>query len=119
MSENHLVLSVHLSDRVKEAVDAARAFPELGRDIKTRVGLHDADGRVCGSGGVILLELVGGEESCNKLHRAARGYRGRRGSEGGLWPRGLSLPQTQLAWSRVGSASAAQRRRGSSQGRSA
>jgi hypothetical protein len=67
MSEKHLILGVHLSDRIKEAVEVQRLFTEFGCDIKTRVGLHDADGRVCGPGGVIILELVGGEESCDKL----------------------------------------------------
>jgi hypothetical protein len=67
MGETHLILGVHLTDRVREAVDVQRLFTEYGCDIKTRVGLHDADGQVCSPGGVILLELVGGEESCDKL----------------------------------------------------
>ncbi len=67
MSERHLILGVHLTDRVSEAVEVQKAFTEFGCDIKTRVGLHDADGRVCGPGGVILLELVGGEEAADKL----------------------------------------------------
>jgi len=88
MSEHHLILGVHLSDRVKQAVDVQRVFTEFGYDIKTRVGRHDPEGRVCGSGGVILPELVGGEESYHGLHRAARGYRGCRGSADGRRPRG-------------------------------
>ncbi len=67
MSEQHLILGVHLTDRVTEAVEVQKAFTEFGCDIKTRVGLHDADGRVCGPGGVILLELVGGAESADRL----------------------------------------------------
>jgi hypothetical protein len=67
MSADHLILGVHLSDRVTEAVEVQAVFTELGCNIKTRIGLHDADGNVCGRGGVILLELVGGEDSYEKM----------------------------------------------------
>jgi hypothetical protein len=67
MSRNHLILGVHLTDRIKEAVDVQRVFTEFGCDIKTRIGLHDADGTVCGPGGVIVLEIVGSEESYDTM----------------------------------------------------
>ena len=67
MNEHHLILGVHLTDRLKEASDVQTIFTEFGANIRTRLGLHDADGSVCGPGGVILLELVGGEESFDTL----------------------------------------------------
>jgi hypothetical protein len=71
MSEEYLILGVHCSDRLKQAVEVQRLFTACGCDIQTRVDRHDADGRLGGPGGLILLELLGGEQSCNQLHRAA------------------------------------------------
>ena len=71
MSEDCLILGVHLSDRLKQAVDVQRLFTACGCDSKPRVGRHDAERRLGGPGGLILLELLGGEQSCNQLHRAA------------------------------------------------
>jgi hypothetical protein len=67
VSESHRILGVHLSDRVSKAADVQRVFTEFGCDIKTRVGLHDADGNICGRGGVIVLELVGSAESYHNM----------------------------------------------------
>jgi len=67
MNKHHLILGVHLTDRLKEASDVQAVLTEFGANIMTRVGLHDTDGTVCGPGGVILLELIGGEESFDEL----------------------------------------------------
>jgi hypothetical protein len=67
MGGNHLIVGVHLSDRITDAGAVLAVFTEFGCDIKTRIGLHDADGRVCGPGGVIVLELVGGEEAAARM----------------------------------------------------
>ncbi len=76
MADRHIVLGVHLTDRVKEAVAVQRVFTEFGCNIKTRVGLHDADGQVCGPGGVILLEIVGGDEPAAKLRQSLAAIEG-------------------------------------------
>jgi hypothetical protein len=67
MNQHHLILGIHLTDRLVEASDVQAILTEFGPNIMTRLGLHDADGNVCGVGGVILLELVGGVESFDKL----------------------------------------------------
>jgi hypothetical protein len=67
MSESHQILGVHLMDRIAKAGEVQRVFTEFGCDIKTRVGMHDARGDVCGPGGIIILECVGSEESFGQL----------------------------------------------------
>jgi hypothetical protein len=67
MSENHQILGVHLIDRIAKAGEVQRLFTEFGCDIKTRVGMHDARGDVCGPGGIIILECVGSAESFEQL----------------------------------------------------
>ena len=41
MSDPHIILGVHITDRLKNAVDVQKVFTEFGCNIKTRVGLHD------------------------------------------------------------------------------
>jgi hypothetical protein len=59
MTDTHKILAVHITDRLKDAVDVQKVFTEFGCNIKTRVGLHDVAGDVCAPGGVVILELVG------------------------------------------------------------
>jgi hypothetical protein len=67
VNEDHLIVGVHISDRVKRAGDVQAVFTEFGCNIRTRIGLHDADGVVCSPSGVVLLELVGAEDECDAM----------------------------------------------------
>ena len=60
--EDHIVVGIHVTDRVKTAVDLQKLFTEFGCNIKTRVGLHDVDANSCSATGVILLEVFGGND---------------------------------------------------------
>jgi hypothetical protein len=57
--ENHTILGVHITDRVKRAKDVQLLFTEFGCNIKTRLGLHHVEGDACSPNGLILLELTG------------------------------------------------------------
>ena len=59
MSDSHMILAIHVTDRLKEALPVQQVFTEFGCNIKTRLGLHDVDGNLCAPGGVVILELVG------------------------------------------------------------
>ena len=59
MTDTHKILAVHITDRLKDAVEVQKVFTEFGCNIRTRVGLHDVAGDVCAPGGVVILELVG------------------------------------------------------------
>jgi hypothetical protein len=59
MSDTHIILGIHVSDRLKNAVDVQKVFTEYGCNIKTRIGLHDADENVCSPSGVVLIEFFG------------------------------------------------------------
>jgi hypothetical protein len=63
----HIIIGVHLSNRENKAVPVQQYLSEYGCNIKTRVGLHDADGDVCSNAGVILLEMVGDEKAAHDL----------------------------------------------------
>ena len=43
MSDQHIILGVHITDRLKNAVEVQKVFTEYGCNIKTRIGLHDGE----------------------------------------------------------------------------
>lgn len=67
--KDHLILGVHVTDRVTEVPRIQALLTEYGCSIRTRLGLHDADDKRCSPGGVILLELVGDRARCGQLAR--------------------------------------------------
>jgi len=67
MEKAHIVLAVHVRDRIADAGAVQRTFSEFGKHIRTRLGLHATDGETCTAGGVILLEILGGESVADRL----------------------------------------------------
>jgi len=65
--EKHMIVGVHVTDRVKKSGEVQKIFTEYGCSIKTRIGLHDASENVCAPNGVIVLEVVGEEKVCNEM----------------------------------------------------
>ena len=62
MSEaRHIVLGVHITDRVHHAHVVQDLFTEYGCSIKTRIGLHDVSETFCSSNGLVVLEMAGDE----------------------------------------------------------
>jgi len=56
--DKHIVVGVHITERVKLAGEVQKVFTEFGCQIRTRLGLHEADKGVCSPNGLIILELV-------------------------------------------------------------
>jgi hypothetical protein len=72
MTKTHLVLGVHITNRLKNAVDVQKLLTEYGCNVKTRLGLHEVADDVCGPNGLLLLEMAGevarGNELADKLN---------------------------------------------------
>lgn len=68
MLPKHIILGVHVLERVSKAPDIQKLFTEYGCHIKTRIGLHDVNENVCSVRGLILLELFGDETQCQALY---------------------------------------------------
>jgi hypothetical protein len=62
MNDDHIILGIHVTNRLKNAVEVQKVFTEYGCNIKTRIGLHDVDADVCASSGVVLIEFYGSKE---------------------------------------------------------
>lgn len=65
--DRHILLGVHLTDRMVEAGDVQRLFSEYGCSIKTRIGLHDVSPDYCSPSGVIVLEMFGDQGPIDEL----------------------------------------------------
>ena len=64
MNDDHIILGIHVTNRLKNAVEVQKVFTEYGCNIKTRVGLHDVDANACSPSGVVLIEFFGsGDEA--------------------------------------------------------
>jgi hypothetical protein len=62
MKADHVVLGIHVTDRLRNAGEVQKVFTEFGCNIKTRLGLHEVSDNFCAAEGVVLLEIVGGPE---------------------------------------------------------
>jgi hypothetical protein len=60
--EDHVILGIHVTDRLQHAGEVQKVFTEYGCNIKTRLGLHEVADNYCAGEGVVLLEIIGGSE---------------------------------------------------------
>ena len=54
--DRHTIVAVHITDRLKEAVDIQGVLTKYGDIIKTRLGLHEVDAG--GMSGLLLLDVI-------------------------------------------------------------
>ena len=59
--EKHIIHGVHITDRLKEAVEVQKLLTSYGDCIKTRLGLHEIEKGCSAPNGIVLLEMVGAE----------------------------------------------------------
>lgn len=59
MKNDHVILGIHVTDRVRYAGEVQKVLTEYGHNIKTRLGLHELSGEAANGQGLVLLELVG------------------------------------------------------------
>jgi hypothetical protein len=69
MQQDHVILGVHIHNRMKEAPSVQALLGEYGCHIRTRLGLHETSETFCSGAGVILLELVGDPAKIGDLEK--------------------------------------------------
>lgn len=62
--DKHVIVGIHITERLENAAKVQQLFTEYGCNIKTRLGLHEASKDVCSPNGLVLLEMVGDEKHC-------------------------------------------------------
>jgi hypothetical protein len=66
--DDHVMLAVHITDRIHHVSQVQSLLTEYGKYIQTRLGLHETGG--AGSpNGILVLYMVGGEKVCAALAR--------------------------------------------------
>ena len=65
--QKHIILCVHITDRIKHVDQVQHLLTEYGCSIKTRLGLHEAGEEFCSPNGLLILEMVGGESKSTEL----------------------------------------------------
>jgi hypothetical protein len=67
MNDDHIILGVHITNRMTKAPEVQKVFTEYGCNIKTRIGLHDVDENACSPSGVVLLEFFGSRDEADAM----------------------------------------------------
>ena len=63
----HIILGVHITDRIHHVDPVQHALTEYGCSIRTRLGLHEADAGFCSPNGLLLLEMTDDEAKAAEL----------------------------------------------------
>ena len=59
---SHVIVAVHITDRIKHAIEVQQILTAYGAHIKTRIGLHETDGGASSPNGFVILEMVGDDD---------------------------------------------------------
>lgn len=77
MQKDHIIVGVHVTDRVKHAGEVQGVLTTYGCDIKTRLGLHEVGPEAsCSPNGLLLIEFVGSKARCNGFCRKLNAVEG-------------------------------------------
>lgn len=68
----HIILGVHITDRIHHVRSVQDILTEFGCSIRTRLGLHEAEKGFCSPNGLLILEMTDdiktAQELANKLN---------------------------------------------------
>jgi len=56
--ESHAILTVHITDRLKEVPAVQKTLSQFGDAIRTRLGLHQIDKASSSPEGILILDVV-------------------------------------------------------------
>jgi hypothetical protein len=67
--ESHLLLVIHVTNRLKKAPLVQKTLSQFGDAIRTRLGLHEIDKEYSSPSGIMVLDIVG-ESRARQLKKA-------------------------------------------------
>jgi len=74
--KKHIILGVHITDRLRRATAVQKVFTDYGCHIKTRLGLHETGENFCSPNGLVLLEVVGPDKIAREMQQKLGAIRG-------------------------------------------
>ena len=57
----HTIFGIHISQRTENVPAVQAALTKYGCNIRTRLGIHDADATSCSPSGLVLVDVFGPE----------------------------------------------------------
>lgn len=57
----HTIFGIHISHRVESVPAVQAVLTKYGCNIRTRLGIHDADNTSCSPSGLVLVDVFGDE----------------------------------------------------------
>lgn len=66
-TDNHIIVGVHITNRIQKATEVQKVFTDYGATIKTRLGLNDVHSGKVSPSGLILLEMIGDEAIVDEM----------------------------------------------------
>ena len=69
--DKHLILLIHVTNRIKNVPELQEIFTRYGNNIRTRLGLHEVGADYSSKAGVIVLDMVGEESRFDAMAREA------------------------------------------------
>ena len=73
--ESHIVLAVHVTDRLEKAPLVQKTLSQFGDVIRTRLGLHEVSKEYSSPGGILILEVIR-EPKARQLQKALNKIKG-------------------------------------------
>jgi hypothetical protein len=70
------VLGILVTNRVENVKEVQNTLTQYGCNIKTRLGLHEVNEKLCSTTGLLILELTGDEKLCLDLEKQLRSVKG-------------------------------------------
>jgi hypothetical protein len=67
--DKHIILAIHITQRVRHVPDVQARLTEYGCHIKTRLGLHEVNKEYCSPNGLLILEMAGEEAKALELEQ--------------------------------------------------
>jgi desulfoferrodoxin-like iron-binding protein len=66
-NDDHVILGVHITNRVKHVPTVQSVLTQFGCNIKTRLGLHHVNESFCSPNGLMIVEFVGEDAQCTEM----------------------------------------------------
>ena len=74
--DKHIIVGVHITERVKHAGEVQEVFTEFGCAIRTRIGLHETGPKQCSPNGMIMLEMLDDDAQVTAMNAKLKSIEG-------------------------------------------
>jgi hypothetical protein len=74
--KDHRIVGVHITDRASHAGEVQNILGKYGKNIRTRLGLHEINEDSASPNGLIILEAVGTNQEIDALSDELRRLKG-------------------------------------------